>query len=193
MYEALFAYIKRYSNVHLTSNEIEIIHKSWVPQKLKKRETLLHRGEICKQTAFIVKGAMRQYSVDDSGNEHTIQLAIENWWIVDRESYLMRTPSVYNIEAWEDTQLLILKRKELEDILEFPAIKEMFWHMDQNNYIASQKRLNDAISLTALNRYENLLKYYPDFVKRFPQHIIASYLGIKKETLSRIRSQLSQQ
>ncbi|MNK89482.1 hypothetical protein D3C87_1094930 [compost metagenome] len=112
--------------------------------------------------------------------------------MVDRESYLMKTPSVYNIDAWEDTELLILEADDLQRLLEIPTIKEMFWKMNQSSFIASQKRLNNSIALPAMERYEQLLKSYPDFVQRFPQHIIASYLGISKETLSRVRSKLFQ-
>ncbi|HEX8016529.1 MAG TPA: Crp/Fnr family transcriptional regulator, partial [Flavobacterium sp.] len=108
------------------------------------------------------------------------------------ESYLMKTPSVYTIDAWEDTKLLILKLADLERLLTITAIKEMFWQMNQSNFIASQKRLNYSITLPAKERYEALLKNYPDFVQRFPQHTIASYLGISKETLSRVRSKLFQ-
>ena len=190
MYESLFNYIHRYSKSPLTNAEEELIKKSFFPKALKRKEMFLEQGHICHYTGFILKGAMRLYSIDSSGTEHIIQLAIENWWMVDRESYLMKTPSVYNIDAWEDTELLALKQDDLLQILNIPAIKEMFWQMNQSNFIASQKRLNYSITLPAKERYEELLKNYPDFVQRFPQHTIASYLGINKETLSRVRSKL---
>lgn len=190
MYESLFSYIHRYSESPLTNAEEELIKKSFFPKALKKKQMFLVQGHICHYTGFILKGAMRLYSIDSSGTEHVIQLAIENWWMVDRESFLMKTPSVYNIDAWEDTELLTLKHDDLLQILNIPAIKEMFWQMNQSNYIASQKRLNYSITLPAKERYEELLKNYPDFVQRFPQHTIASYLGINKETLSRVRSKL---
>ncbi|EJL62773.1 Crp/Fnr family transcriptional regulator [Flavobacterium sp. CF136] len=192
MYEQLFSYIKRYSKSSLTADDEALIKASLQPKKLKKKELFLKQGNICQFTGFIIKGAMRQYSIDNAGNEHIIQLALENWWMVDRESYLMKTPSVYNIDAWEDTELLTLGADDLERLLEIPAIKEMFWNMNQSSFIASQKRLNNSIVLPAMERYEQLLKSYPDFLQRFPQHIIASYLGITKETLSRVRSKLFQ-
>ncbi|EJL64730.1 Crp/Fnr family transcriptional regulator [Flavobacterium sp. CF136] len=192
MYESLFSYIHQYSESPLTAADEILIKKSFVPATLKKKELFLKQGDVCQYTGFILQGAMRQYSIDSSGTEHIIQLAIENWWMVDRESYLMKTPSVYNIDAWEDTKLLILKLADLERLLTIPTIKEMFWQMNQSNFIASQKRLNYSITLPAKERYEALLKNYPDFVQRFPQHTIASYLGISKETLSRVRSKLFQ-
>lgn len=190
MYESLFSYIHRYSESPLTADDQALIKEAFVPKSLKKKELFLKQGDICQYTGFILQGAMRQYSIDSNGTEHIIQLAIENWWIVDRESYLMKTPSVYNIDAWEDTKLLTLRLTDLERLLDIPAVKEMFWQMNQSNFIASQKRLNNSITLPAKNRYEELLKNYPDFVQRFPQHTIASYLGISKETLSRVRGKL---
>ncbi|WP_421940536.1 Crp/Fnr family transcriptional regulator [Pedobacter sp.] len=188
MFDSLFNYIKRHSNLPLSDEDVTLIKKSFALKSLKKKEFFLQSGDICQYTGFILKGAMRQYSVDDAGNEHIIQLSIEDWWTVDRESFLMKTPSVYNIDAWEDTDLLVLSLENLEQIHTIPAIKEMFWQMNQSNFIASQKRLNHSISLPALERYEELVKNYPDFVQRFPQHSIASYLGISKETLSRVRN-----
>jgi len=191
MYEPLFDYIRRNSQTPLNADNIALITRSFIPKSLKRKEFSLEQGAVCQYTGFILKGAMRQYSIDSGGAEHIIQLAIENWWMVDRESFLMKTPSVYNIDAWEDTELLILHLDDLQRILDIPAIKEMFWQMNQSNFIASQKRLNHSITLPAMERYEELLKKYPEFVQRFPQHTIASYLGVSKETLSRVKSKLA--
>ena len=189
MHEALFKYIKTHSSTPLTESEMEVIKNTFVPNKLRKRQYFLQEGNVCKYVGFIVKGAMRQYSVDDKGAEHIIRLFIENWWVADRESYTMLTPSNYNIDAWEETDLLLLTRADyINRLSSIPAIVEMSRKMDENYAIASQKRLNATISLSAEQRYAELAKTYPEFLQRFPQHIIASYLGITKETLSRIRS-----
>jgi CRP-like cAMP-binding protein len=148
----------------------------------------LQEGDVCKYAAFIVKGAMRQYSIDDKGVEHIVWLFIENWWVADRESYVMLTPSKYNIDAWEDSDVLLLTKADyLSRLILIPAINEMTIKVDENFAIATQKRVS-SISLSAEERYAELIKTYPEFLQRFPQHIIASYLGITKETLSRIRS-----
>lgn len=189
MYEPLFEYIERYGKTSLTDNEKDIIKSAMEFKKLRKRQYFLEEGKICQYTGFILKGALRQYSVDDNGVEHILQLTIENWWVVDRNSYMHQTPSKYFIEAWEDTDLLVLPRPRLELLLKIPTIQSMFWQMSENNHIASQKRLDDTISLSAVKRYENFQRLYPEIVQRFPQHQIASYLGIARETLSRIRKQ----
>jgi CRP-like cAMP-binding protein len=188
MHESLIRYINKYSTVPLTDSEVETIKEVFIPKKFRKKQYLLQEGEVCKYAAFIVKGAMRQYSVDDKGVEHIVRLYIENWWAADRESYVMLTPSIYNIDAWEDTDALLLTSADfLGRLSSIPAINEMARKMDEKFAIAAQKRLNSSISLSAEQRYFELMKNYPEFLQRFPQHIIASYLGITKETLSRVR------
>jgi len=188
MHESLIKYFKSYTTTPLTVNEIDLIRSSFSPKKFRKRQYFLQEGEVCKYTAFIVKGAMRQYSVDDKGEEHIIRLYIENWWATDRESLMKRTPSIYFIDAWEETEGLLITKAALTDLVErIPALSEWIRILDVNFAIASQRRLNAAISLSAEERYHDLEKTYPEFLQRFPQHIIASYLGINRETLSRIR------
>jgi len=190
MHESLIKYINTYTAIPLTDSEEEVIRNTFVPRKIRKRQYLLREGEVCKYSAFIVKGAMRQYSVDEKGAEHIIRLLIENWWASDRESYTMLTPSAYNIDAWEDTDVLLVTKADfLNQLSSIPAFNELARKLDEGYAIASQKRLNATISLPAEKRYADLANTYPEFLQRFPQHLIASYLGITKETLSRIRKQ----
>lgn len=190
MHESFIDYIRGHSATPLTESETEIIKNTFVPKKLRKRQYFLQEGNVCKYLGFIVNGAMRQYSVDDKGAEHIVRLSIENWWAGDRDSYINRTPSVYNIDAWEDTDLLLVTRAEqLSHLSLIPALNEMARNLDENFAIAAQKRFNTQISMPAEKRYSEFSKSHPEFLQRFPQHIIASYLGITKETLSRIRAQ----
>jgi CRP-like cAMP-binding protein len=190
MHESLIQYIQNYSSLPLSPAEIETIKNSFIPKKLRKRQYFLQEGNVCKYGGFIVKGAMRQYSVDDKGAEHIVQLYIENYWASDRESAIMLTPSKYYIEAWEDTELLVITRAELLDLMQkIPSIAQMTRLMDERSFIASQRRLNSTISNTAEKRYAEFMDNHPQFIQRFPQHFIASFLGITKETLSRIRKQ----
>jgi CRP-like cAMP-binding protein len=190
MFESLFNYINNYTLTPLSQSDVELIKTAFTPKKLRKRQYFLQEGEVCKYFAFIVKGAMRQYTIDDKGVEHIVQLAIENWWVGDRESWVMLVPSTYNIDAWEETEILVLTRGNLLELLQqIPAMNEMVKSMDEKYAISTQKRLTASISLSAEKRYEDFVNRYPDLLQRFPQHIIASYLGIAKETLSRIRHQ----
>lgn len=190
MHEPLIKYISNHAATSLSENETEVIKNSFIPKKIRRRQYFLQEGEVCKYLAFITKGAMRQYSVDNKGVEHIIGLYIENWWAGDRESYVMPAPSAYNIDAWENTEVLLITRPELLNLMkQIPAMVEMKREIGKKNLMATQRRLNTLISLSAEERFADLASSYPEFLQRFPQHIIASYLGITKETLSRIRKQ----
>jgi CRP-like cAMP-binding protein len=191
MFTALINYISKQSHIALSEEDIQLIHNAFVPKKLRKRQFLLQEGEVCRYISFIVKGATRQYTVDDKGNEHVLNLGIENWWTSDRESFHKLTPSIYNIDAWEETEILMLPKADgwYDKVNTIPAFCEMRKNLDDSHYMAMQSRLNSSINHTAEYRYEELRQKYPEFLQRFPQHIIASYLGITKETLSRIRNQ----
>ena len=104
--------LKSIPTTPLTNADIELIQSKFTAKKIRKGQYILQEGEICRSTAFIVKGAMRQYSVDDKGVEHIIQLSIENWWSLDRESFLTLDPSRYNIDAWEDTTVFGAPEKQ---------------------------------------------------------------------------------
>jgi CRP-like cAMP-binding protein len=192
MYESFFNYIKKLSSQPLSENEKALFKQAFSPFKLRKRQYFLQAGNHCKHFAFITKGAMRQYTVDDKGTEHIARLGIENWWMGDRESYTMFTPSVYNIDAWQDTEMLIITRPETMELIHIPAFCEMLRVMDDKNNIANQRRITSAISSSAEKRYTDFIACYPELLERFPQHVIASYLGISKDTLSRVKRQLLQ-
>lgn len=180
-------YISNYIGA-ISEEEFDLIQAAFTPKKFRKKQYLLQEGDVCKHLSFIVKGAMRMYAVDTKGNEHVVRFGIENWWMMDRESFEMETPSVYNIEAWEEVELLQIKRQDFIRLNEISEVyRKMTQELDKRGQIASQKRIHSAISLTAEERYLDLLKSHPVFIQRFPQNMIASYLGISAETLSRIR------
>lgn len=188
--QQLLDYIRKYSSTLVSENDFEIIKSYFSLKKLRKKQYFLQEGEICKNFAFILKGAMRQYYVDEKGAEHFVQLGIENWWIGDRESWALLTPSRYNIDAWEDAEVLLVSYADVLKLSQqFPALMEMMRKMDEKNTIATQKRITSTISHTSERRYADFVSEYPDLVQRFPQHVIASYIGVTKDTLSRVRKQ----
>ncbi|MFD1258075.1 Crp/Fnr family transcriptional regulator [Mucilaginibacter terrae] len=137
---------------------------------------------------FLIKGAMRIYSVDQKGHEHIVRFGIENWWMGDYESFNLLTPTKYNVDAVEDSDLLTITNSQMQELIDkIPAVAEMIKLLDSRANIATQNRIHAAISLTAEERYQHLQDAYPAFIQRFPQSMIASYLGISPETLSRIR------
>ena len=188
MMKQLFDYINSYLPDGISESDFEIVKSYFTTKRLRKKQYFLQEGDICKYYGFVLSGAMRQYTVDDKGTIFIVQLFIENWWVGDRESYTTSTPSIYNIDAWEDTNLLLITRSDvLELINRCPAFAEMLRIMDDRNSVANVKRLTSSISGGAEKRYADFVSSYPNFLERFPQHIIASYLGITKDTLSRIK------
>ncbi len=191
MYEVLINYLNSFTPTPLSGDEIDLIQSFFTPKKFRKRQYFLQEGEVCKNTAFIVKGAMRKYRVDDKGEEHVLRLYIENWWATDRESEINGVPSGYFIDAWEDTDCLIATKADLRYLVDrTPAMQKWIRTLDDKYAIATQRRIEAAISLSAEERYHDLERTYPEFLQRFPQHIIASYLGINRETLSRVRARV---
>lgn len=191
--QSLFNYINTYASTLISEEDFKVIQTHFVQKSMRKKQYLLQEGEICKHFAFIVKGAMRQYYVDKKGIEHIVNLYVENWWAGDRESFVMSTPSTYHVDAWEDSEVLLITREStLQLSSQFPAFNELLLKLDERNNIASQRRITSSISFSAKGHYDTFATCYPEFLKRFPQHIIASYLGITKETLSRIRKHDSQ-
>lgn len=189
MHQIIISYINKHNIEPLTKEEELLVIASFQPKKIRKKQYFLQEGEVCKYTGFIVKGAMRMYSVDENGMEHILHLFTENYWATDRESSVMLTPSRYNIDAWEDTDLLIISRVAMLELMEkIPALVTLMRKLDERNAIASHRRLNSSISSSAEERYKEFAEHHPQFILRFPLHIIASYIGITKSTLSRIRA-----
>jgi CRP-like cAMP-binding protein len=192
MFDTFLQYVADYSSLKLSDEEIEVIKQSFKLKKLRKRQYLLQEGDTSKYISFVIKGALRQYTVDDKGHEHIVRFGIERWWMGDYEGFMMKTPSRYNIDAIDDSELLQISYEQLEDLKKtVPAIEAMLKKIDQRSYISQQRRIHSSISNTAEDRYIELLNTYPEFLQRFPQNMIASYLGISPETLSRIRKQMA--
>jgi CRP-like cAMP-binding protein len=189
MFEPLIKYIKSHSATPLSESDIVTVKNAFTPKRFMRRQFLHQEKEVCKSIAFILRGAMRQYSVDSKGVEHIVGLSIENGWAGDRESFEMQAPSKYFVDAWEDTDALVITRVGVNSISAIPAIQEVKSLASSNSAIELLDRINASISLSAEERYAELQRQHPEFLLRFPQYIIASYLGMTKETLSRVRSQ----
>jgi CRP-like cAMP-binding protein len=193
MIDQLFSYIEKQSSLKLSEDDRKRIEDNFKFKKLRKRQYFLQEGDICRYMGFIIKGAMRMYSVDQKGHEHILRFSMEDWWVGDYESYTLLVPSRFNIDALEDTELLLISNEQIQGLTAVvPAIAKMIKVMDQRAAIATQKRMHAAISLTAEERYDELYASYPQLLQRFPQGMIASYLGISPETLSRIRKSVTQ-
>ena len=161
-------------------------------KKVNKHEMLLQEGEVCRNTFFVEKGLLRMYSIDKNGKEHVIQFAPENWLIGDRSSLYFNEKSRYYIEAVEDSEVLFLQPDFFSKLLEeFPNTIEKNDLIIQKHVKSLQDRINSLLGETAEERYLKFIKMYPDLLLRVPQWMIASYLGITPESLSRVRKELA--
>ena len=179
--------------LEFTSEEEDIIKSYLTLKKLRRKQYLLQEGDVCKSIAFVSKGALRSYSVDEKGEEHIIQFALEGWTNSDLYSFMTGEPATYNIEAIEDSELILISKSAQEEILKKVPRYETFVRLQITGaYLAMQKRLTSIISLTLEDRYISFINLYPNIVQRVPQRMIASYMGLKPETLSRLRRKIAE-
>lgn len=188
----MFEVYKQYlgERATLTEEEFARLKAAYIPKIIKRRHFLLREGEVSQYYGFVARGCLRTYHLDKKGGEHTMRFSVETWWVGDGESLLTGKPSIYNIEALEDSHVLLWPRLEYEEIRNgIPALKEFSERLMSKNLIASQNRIHASITYSAEERYNDFLQKYPDLTQRVPLHMIASYLGISPVTLSRIRTQ----
>jgi len=163
-----------------------------VPKQVRKKALLVREGENCNHIWFVNSGALYSYILNEKAETHVIQFALEGYWISDLFSFFSGRKAIYNIEALEDSELLALSKPNFEIACDrCPLIERFFRVLIQNAYVALQYRLAQTTGKEAKERYEEFIKLHPDFPQRIPQYLIASYLGIKPQSLSRIRRELA--
>lgn len=186
MFGTLFEYLEK---THpLSALDKEIIHDVFIPKKLMKGELLLREGDLLKYGAFVCKGFLRSYVIDNKGKEHIIQFAPENWWISDKGAGAEGTRASCFIDAIEDSDILLIDQaghfKMMEQVA---AYSKSFQAGMQKRSAAKDKRIVHSLVADAEERYHDFIQTYPSIAQRVPQHMLASYLGIAPETLSRVR------
>ena len=189
MFEQIKKDLSRY--ITLTKNEEEIFLNKLVFKKFKKKEMILMEGEVCSNAFFINKGCLR-YFFNIEGNESTGQFFFENAWYTDFESFIQGNPASENIQALEKTEVLLLSRTSMLELFEqIPKFEKFGRLIAENAFLGVKARNNSFLNQTPEERYRELIESRPKVVNRIAQIYIASYLGIKPESLSRIRKRWS--
>ena len=188
----MFEVFKKYINEksYISEDDLNEILSYATIKKLRRRQFLLQEGDIWRFNAFVCSGFVRTYSIDDKGTEHIMNFSPENYWTGDRESLTNETPSKFNIEALENAEILLIKKEDFEMLCKkIPLLNNLVNNILHKSFITSQSRIHSNISLSSEEKYNNFVSKFPTIANRVPQHMIASYIGISPETLSRIRSQ----
>jgi CRP/FNR family transcriptional regulator, cyclic AMP receptor protein len=172
----------------LTDEEFEYILSHYVSLKRKKHQFIVQAGESVHNDHFVLKGCLKAYFIDEEGKEHIIQFAMENWWITDYNAYLNKVKASVFIECLEDCELLAISLENNEKLCaEMHKIEHFSNKKTKQGYIALQKRILSLLKNSAEERYTQLLEQYPQLFQRVPKKMIASYLGVSRESLSRLK------
>jgi len=173
----------------LSAEEVKLVQSLAVEKKLRKRQFLLQEGEVCRYKGFVCEGLLRTYRTREDGSEHIMRFSPEDSWVIDADSYNTASPSLFNIEALEDTVLLLWSREAINELFaKIAAFKGYSESLISTTLAASQQRVLMGISYTAEEKYEEFINTFPEIFRRIPLHMVASYLGVSRETLSRIRN-----
>lgn len=187
MFEAIITHINKH--VSLTPAEEEMLTASLVIRDVKKKEHLLREGEICTENYFIIKGCFRMYINTVKGVEQVIQFGIENWWITDYAGFKSGLPSGFYVQAVENSQVVVLSKKVEEELfLKIPKLERYFRIIAEKAYSAQLMRIHYIFNLTGEEQYNLMNSRFPEFVQRVPQYMLASFLGITPEFLSKLRA-----
>lgn len=185
MTEVLLEHIKRFCKIDEETKEQ--IGRSFRTYEFKKKKIILSEGEPCPRIYFVAKGCLRMFYLDEKGTEHTIQFALENWWMTDLDAFNKKGTATVSIQTVENTTLLGISKNDFDQLLEKHAVLEKYFRLIyERAYAASLTRMK-FFRLTKEEFYELFFSSYPEFVQRIPQKLLASFLGFTPEYLSEIR------
>lgn len=170
----------------LTDQEFDYLLSHFTTKKLKKHQYLIQEGDTVTNDYFVVKGLLKASHIDKEGKEYIMQFAMEDWWITDYQAYFNQSEATLNIDCLEEVEILCLSLHNREKICaELHKIEHFFRRKSNSGYVALQRRILSMLNSNAKERYEQLLAQYPSLFQRVSKTLIASYLGVSRETLSR--------
>ncbi len=178
-------------HIVLTSSEEEHFCSVLRKTSIKRKNYFLEEGAAAKDVAFVINGCLRAYSIDNNGFEHILQFAPQDWWITDMYSFVSGKSGTLFVDAVEDTEALLLSREDqLQLFNDIPKFERYFRILTEKSLVSSRQRMMDNLSLTAQERYETFCNYYPTLINALPQKMIASYIGVTPEFLSKMKAML---
>jgi CRP-like cAMP-binding protein len=187
---AAFEVLREYllARAAFTATDLEVVREAFLHRRLSAGDYLQRAGDVTRHAAFVASGCLRNYVIDTRGKEHIVQFAPETWWLADATSLNERTPSKFFIDAIEDSELLLIDGPSHHRLVEHVAPYAAAFRAGlQRHAAAKDARLVSTLTATAQERYEEFLRMYPSIAQRVPQSMLASYLGMAPETVSRIR------
>ena len=187
--QPLFDYIAQFTP--LSAEEQSLLELKIKIRKFSKGQFVVQNGDTCKYESFVLSGSLKTFYIDNEGQEHIVMFAVENWWTADLGSFISQSPADFNVQCLENSILAQVRFEDLQQLyLGIPKLERFFRIIIEKAFVSSQKRVINNFSLPAKERYLKFREQYPQIEQRVPQYMIASYLGITKEFLSKIRNQL---
>ncbi|WP_263361256.1 Crp/Fnr family transcriptional regulator [Flavobacterium collinsii] len=176
----------------ISDEDFEVFFSFFELKNIKRKEYVLKAGTICDFEGFVTKGCFKVYYLNGANEEHVLNFAIEDWWIVDLDSFINQAPARLNIVALENSEVLVINKINKELAFEkLPVIEKMFRVLSQKALVALHRRMLSATSKNAEERYIEFSSKYPQLVNRVASKHIASHLGISGEFLSKIKKRIA--
>lgn len=181
-----------FKDISFSKKEENLIENKLKKFNLKKGVTILKADDKVISQYYVYNGCLRTYYIDKSGKEHTLQFAINDWWISDYTAFFTTTKAVMYIETIEEATIYQISKKSMEDLfIEIPQLETFFRKKMEKAFASFQKRILASLAQSAKERYISFISTYPNIEQSVKNYHIASYLGITTETLSRIRKEIS--
>ena len=177
----------------MSVEDFDLLQAAAIPLQVRKKENLLTQGELCNNIYFVSSGFFRMFYVDLEGNEINNRFTEENNFMVDFQSFLTQKPSRYYWQAMQDSEVFIFPYKDVQQIYNTsPAWNNFGRLMAEHVYLQLNERVDMLLFMKPEERYTYLIKNYPNLLNQVSQFHLSSYLGIKPESLSRLRKRLSE-
>jgi CRP-like cAMP-binding protein len=173
--------------VALTDEEYAFVNSHFKPKKYKKHQFLIQQGEVVACHYFVLKGLLKLVFTDDTDKQHIISFAMEDWWESDFYAFYTQTKATMSLECLEDTEVLCLSLEDYKMLCDgLQKMERFFLEKATFGFLGAQRRIISSLTSDIKERYEQLLKQYPSLIQRVPKSLIAAYLGVSRETLSRL-------